>query len=143
MFTTMSYSSDPFVRLEERSSTSVCALSVCSRTIWWSAIILINKGKIYLVEEMWNHLDFIPHSFFCFKKYLFYKIKLKLKQKVLKLIYIIVINVFSVALYSVLYKLMNVQYIIVIFYLFIFNFWKLRGPLFHSALLTSILFTRF
>ena len=28
----------------------------------WSAIILLEKGKIYLVEEMWwNHLDSTPH----------------------------------------------------------------------------------
>ena len=28
----------------------------------WSAIILLKKGKIYLVEEMWwNHLDSTPH----------------------------------------------------------------------------------
>ena len=31
-------------------------------TFWWSAIILLEKGKIYLVEEMWwNHLDSTPH----------------------------------------------------------------------------------
>ena len=30
-------------------------------TFWWSAIILLKKGKIYLVEEMWwNHLDSTP-----------------------------------------------------------------------------------
>ena len=29
---------------------------------WWSAIILLEKGKIYLVEQMWwNHLDSTPH----------------------------------------------------------------------------------
>ena len=31
-------------------------------TFWWSAIILLKKGKIYLVEEMWwNHWDSTPH----------------------------------------------------------------------------------
>ena len=31
-------------------------------TFWWSAISLLEKGKIYLVEEMWwNHLDSTPH----------------------------------------------------------------------------------
>ena len=29
---------------------------------WWSAIIWLKKGKIYLVEEMWwSHLDSTPH----------------------------------------------------------------------------------
>ena len=45
--------------LEERSSTSVWALSVYSDSSpHFGAIILLEKGKIYLVEEMWwNHLD--------------------------------------------------------------------------------------
>ena len=31
-------------------------------TFWWSAIILLEKGNIYLVEQMWwNHLDSTPH----------------------------------------------------------------------------------
>ena len=31
-------------------------------TFWWSAIILLEKGNIYLVQEMWwNHLDSTPH----------------------------------------------------------------------------------
>ena len=31
-------------------------------TFWWSAIILLKKGKIYLVEEIWwNRLDSTPH----------------------------------------------------------------------------------
>ena len=36
-------------------------------TFWGSAIILLEKGKIYLVEEMWwNHLDSNPHWLCCF-----------------------------------------------------------------------------
>ena len=35
-------------------------------TFWWSAIILLQKGKQYLVEEMWwNRLDSTPHEFCC------------------------------------------------------------------------------
>ena len=31
-------------------------------TFWWSAIILLEKGNIYLVEKMWwNHLDSTQH----------------------------------------------------------------------------------
>ena len=47
---------NPFIYLEERSSTSVVStVSVFWQfaTFWWSAILLLKKGKIYLVEEMW------------------------------------------------------------------------------------------
>ena len=55
---------NPFIHLEERSSTSVWELSVFWQfaTFWWGAIILLKKGMIYLVEEMWwNDLDSTPH----------------------------------------------------------------------------------
>ena len=43
-----SYTSDPFVRLEE-STVNVFSSN---------AIILLKQGKIYMVEEIWwNHLD--------------------------------------------------------------------------------------
>ena len=39
-----------------------CQYVLTVATFWWSAIILLEKGNIYLVEEMWwNHLDSIPH----------------------------------------------------------------------------------
>ena len=60
-----SYTFDSFIYREERSSTFVFStVSVFWQfaTFWWSAIILLEKGKIYLVEEMWwNHLDSTPH----------------------------------------------------------------------------------
>ena len=51
------------------SWVKILHLSVFSQfvTFWCSAIILIKKGKIYLVEEMWNRIDSTPHYFCCFK----------------------------------------------------------------------------
>ena len=39
-----------------------CQINPSWMTNWWSAIILLKKGNMSLVEEMWwNHLDSTPH----------------------------------------------------------------------------------
>ena len=51
-----SYTFDPFIYPPHLCEHSQFA------TFWWSAIILLENGKICLVEEMWwNHLDSTPH----------------------------------------------------------------------------------
>ena len=39
------------------------------QSFWWSAIIFLKKGKIYLVKEMWwNHLDSTLYSYYSIQK---------------------------------------------------------------------------
>ena len=67
-----SHTSDPFIHLEEKSSTSMWAVSVywqfsTFNFFFLTAVILLKQGKLYLEEEIWwIPSNTTPHLYYCF-----------------------------------------------------------------------------